>query len=153
MPTSETVPCSMANARVRPDKEDDLRDLLRTLFERRNHPMIAGNEKQWMTVELIQSLRRKSDVYREHLSGKMTGPLPFALGYLRLHNGAVDFTTDEVPANVEPEVLACLLSEYLQPGAELSMQWKGTQQQWIIRDRAEVDRVSPRPDDDLPGDA
>lgn len=143
MPNTETVPCSISNARVRTDKQDDLRDLLRTLFERRNHPMIAGSDKQWMTVELIQSLRRKSEVYREHLSGKMSGPLPFALGYLRLHDGAVDFTTDEVPANVEPEVLACLLSEYLEPGAELSMQWDGDVQRWRIRDRADVTRLSP----------
>ncbi len=142
MPNTETVPCSISNARVRPDKEADLRELLRTLFERRHHPMIAGDEKQWLTVELIQSLRRKSEVYREHLSGKMSGPLPFALGYLRLHNGAVDFTTDEVPANVKPEDLARLLSEYLQPGAELSMQWDGAVQRWRIRDRADIERLS-----------
>jgi len=102
--------------------------------------MVAGSDKKWMTVELVQSLRRKSEVYREHLSTKMSGPLPFAIGYLRVHDGTVEWTTDEVPATVGPDVLARLLSEYLEPGAELGMEWEGEMQCWVVRDVAEVER-------------
>jgi hypothetical protein len=126
---------------VRDGKEDDLQTLVRVLFERRHHNMVAGSDKKWMTVELVQSLRRKSEVYREHLSTKMSGPLPFAIGYLRVQDGAVDWTTDEIPATVEPDVLARLLSEYLNPGAELEMEWEGETQCWVVQDVAEVQRA------------
>ncbi len=141
MPRIPTAPCSLHNARIRCEKEADLQRLVRVLFERRHHHMVAGSDKKWMTVELVQSLRRKSRVYREHLSSQMSGPLPFALGYLRLHEGAVDLTTDEVPASVAPRVLLLLLSEYLEPGATLIMDWEGETQRWVVRGEAEVERL------------
>ena len=137
----ETVPCEISNATVRDEKAAAFRKLVRMLFERRHHEMVAGDDKQWATVELVQSLRRKSDVYRNHLSSTMAGPLPFALGYLRINDRSVDLTTDEVPAAVEPKVLVALLSEYLEPGAEMVMEWEGETQHWRIREVAKIERI------------
>jgi hypothetical protein len=137
----DTVPCELSNAAVREEKAEAFQKLVRTLFERRHHEMMAGDDQQWATVELVQSLRRKSEMYREHLSSKMAGPLPFALGYLRIHDGAVTLTTDEVPAAVEPKKLAVLLSEFLKPGAELRMEWDGEPQRWIVRDVAKIEKA------------
>jgi len=132
--------CRVENMTIRPERVDTLEDLVYKLFERRHHRMIAGQEKQWLTVELIQSLREESRVYREELSTETEGPIPFALGYFQVRDGTLRLVSDEVPANVEPEAFVRFLSDFLQPGARL---WfgDGTREEgWIIRG---VDQVEP----------
>ncbi len=129
--------CRVADARVRSDQRETLEDLIYKLFERRHHDYVAGQEKDWLTMELIQSLRRESEIYREELSTQTHGPLPFALGYFRLHGDTLRLTTDEVPANVEGRTLVRFLSEFLEPGARL---WFGGEEGsgWEIRGRDEL---------------
>ncbi|MFB6247559.1 MAG: hypothetical protein ABEL97_03225 [Salinibacter sp.] len=119
----DRIACRVENVVVRDDQRDTLDDLIYKLFERRHHNLVAGQEQDWLTVELVQSLRRESEVYREELSTKTSGPLPFALGYFQRQEEALVLTTDEVPANVSPETFVRFLSEFVEPGARL---WFGT---------------------------
>lgn len=139
MPNADTIPCRLVNAVVRPDREDRLRDIVRQLFERRNHSYVTGQDKMWLTVELVQSLRRKSEVYREVLSTKTKGPLPFALGHTRIRDGRLEFVTDAIPASTSPEALALLLSEFLAPGASLHVDANDGVRVWTIRDEGDVE--------------
>lgn len=107
----------MVNARVRADRADELEGLIRQLFNRRHHDMIASQDKMWLTVELVQSLRKQSSVYRT-MSSKTEGPLLFELGYFRIRDGELETVTDALP-EARPEALARVLSEFLEPGAEL----------------------------------
>ena len=103
--------CRVEQATVRPERSKTLEDLILKLFERRHHGLIAGREKDWLTVELVQSLREESQVYRNELSTQTSGPLPFALGYFRVRDGTLELISDEVPANVPPEAFVRLDSE------------------------------------------
>jgi len=94
----------------------------------------------WLTVELVQSLRRQSDVYREALSGKTEGPLPFALGYFQLQGDTLRATSDTVPAAVAPEMLVRILSEFVQPGARFTFGRNEEAAAWVIRGVNEVER-------------
>ena len=134
--------CRVANAQVRADQRDTLEDLIYKLFERRHHDYVGGQEKDWLTMELVQSLRRESPLYKEELSTQTNGPLPFALGYFRLHGDDLRLTTDEVPANVDGRTLVRFLSEFLAPGARF---WFGGEEGngWEIRGR---DDLVPLPD-------
>jgi len=140
---SNRLSCRVYNARVRPRRRESLQDLLYKLFERRHHEYAAGPETNWLTTELVQALRRESDVYRKRLSTETKGPLPFALGYFQLQEGALRLTTRTVPANVDPKTLVRLLSEFVRPGA---MFWFGSDtsgQGWEIRgvdDLAAIDK-------------
>ena len=94
--------------------------IFRTLFNRRNQDYVTGQERMWLQAELVQTVRRASRIYRETMSTPTSGPLPFALGYLRIRDGQVDPVSDTVPATLSPEQLARLLSEFVEPGAVLS---------------------------------
>ncbi len=136
----DRIPCRVENLVVRPDQRQTLEDLVYKLFERRHHDLVAGQEQDWLTVELIQSIRQESAIYREELSTEMTGPIPFALGYFQLRDEKLELTTDEVPANMAPESFVRFLSEFVEPGGRL---WFGTQTRgegWEIRG---VDDVRP----------
>lgn len=115
----DRIPCRAENLIVRPDRQETVEDLIYKLFERRHHHFVAGQEQDWLTVELIQSIRRESAIYREELSTEMSGPIPFALGYFQLRDGALELTTDEVPANMAPEAFVRFLSEFVEPGGRL----------------------------------
>ncbi len=130
---SPRISCRVENLVVRSDRRDTLEDLVYKLFERRHHSFVAGTEQDWLTVELVQSLRRESDVYREELSTEMSGPLPFALGYFQLHDDTLRLTSRQIPANVEPRVVVRFLSEFIEPGGRI---WVGTppdEKGWEIR--------------------
>lgn len=130
--------CTVENATVRPGKRDSLDELVRKMFERRHHPRIAGQEKAWLEVELVQTIREVSRVYRDELSTKTEGPVPFALGYFRLHDEQLALVSDEVPANVAPETLVRLLTEFLEPGARF---WFGDgpeEEGWEVQGVGEV---------------
>jgi hypothetical protein len=132
---------------VRSDRRETVDDLIYKLFERRHHSFVAGREQDWLTVELVQSIRRESTVYREELSTKTSGPLPFALGYFQRHDDRLELTSDEVPANVAPESFVRFLSEFVEPGGRL---WFGTppdREGWEIRGVDDVARIEAAPDD------
>ena len=147
--------CRVENTTVRPERRDTLEDLVLKMFERRHHRLIAGREKQWLTVELIQSLREASQVYRDELSTETEGPLPFALGYFRLRDDTLELVSDEVPANVGPKRFVQFLSEFLQPGARLWFADDDGEEGWAIRGVGEVAALpaaSGAPDDQTPDD-
>jgi hypothetical protein len=129
---SPRIACRVENLEARSDRRDTLEDLVYKMFERRHHSFVAGTEQDWLTVELVQSLRRESEVYREKLSTETSGPLPFALGYFQLHDETLKLTTEQIPANVDPEVFTRFLSEFVKPGGRI---WVGTppnEQGWEI---------------------
>ncbi|MFB6099608.1 MAG: hypothetical protein ABEK84_10955 [Salinibacter sp.] len=141
--------CRVENTVVRPERRDTLEDLVWTLFERRHHDLIAGREKDWLRVELVQSLREQSRVYREELSSETEGPLPFALGYFKVRDDTLDLVSDEVPANVEPKIFVRFLSEFLRPGARFWFSTDGHEEGWAVRGIGEITALSPdSPDSD-----
>jgi hypothetical protein len=139
---SDRMSCRAAHVTVRADRRDALEDVIYKMFERRHHNFVAGREQDWLTVELVQSLRRESEVYRD-LSTKTSGPLPFALGYFRLKGDTLRLTTDEVPANVAPEALVRLLSEFVEPGATFWFGRDDEEEGWRVEG---VDEVVSLPD-------
>jgi hypothetical protein len=137
--------CRVENMAIRPERSDTLEDLVHKMFERRHHRLIAGQEKQWLTVELIQSLREASQVYREELSTETEGPIPFALGYFQVRDDTLRLVSDEVPANVEPEIFVRFLSEFLQPGARLWFSDGEEGEGWCVRGVDQVEPLSATP--------
>jgi hypothetical protein len=133
--------CSVENTAVRPERSNTLEDLVYKMFERRHHRLIAGREKDWLTAELIQSLREESQVYRDELSTETQGPLPFALGYFQVRDGTLQLVSDEVPANVDPKTFVRFLSEFLQPGARLWFADEEGEEGWGVRGVDEVDAL------------
>jgi hypothetical protein len=138
---SDRYRCRVDNMAIRPERSDTLEDLVYKMFERRHHRLIAGREQQWLTVELIQSLREESRVYREELSTETEGPLPFALGYFQVRDGTLRLVSDEVPANVDPKPFVRFLSEFLQPGARLWFADEAGEEGWEVRGVDEVDAL------------
>ncbi len=136
--------CRVKNATVRPEKRDTLAELVRKMFTRRHHNRVGGRETDWLTVELVQSLREESRVYREELSTKTDGPLPFALGYFRIRDGMLERVSDEIPANVAPRSFVLFLSEFLQPGAQLWFAGEEGEEGWEIHGVGAV-TSSPNP--------
>lgn len=134
--------CRVADTAVRPERSDTLEALVQKMFERRHHRLIAGREKDWLTVELVQSLREKSRVYREELSTETEGPLPFALGYFQVRDGTLTLVSDEVPANVEPRPFVRFLSEFLQPGARFWFADGEREEGWKVRGVGTVQALS-----------
>lgn len=146
----DRIECYVENVEVRPEHRETVEDLVYKMFERRHHSYVGGQEQDWLTVELIQSLRRESTVYREELSTKTDGPLPFALGYFTLDEGILTLTTDQVPANVSPRTFVRFLSEFVTPGARL---WFGTGDQregWAVHGVDAIEALDPA---DAPSEA
>ena len=136
---SPTVRVRIHTAHVRPDKAEALTDLIQQLFNRRNLSYIPAKDRTWLTVELVQSLRRQSAVYRA-LSEKTSGPLPFGLGYLRVSGETIEPVSDTIPVD-DPRVLVRLLSEYVAPGARLSFRMGDEIEVWQIDGEDEVTRL------------
>lgn len=139
----DRIACRVENVVVRDDQCETLDDLIYKMFERRHHSLVAGQEQDWLTVELVQSLRQESRVYREELSTKTSGPLPFALGYFQRQGESLTLTSNEVPANVAPETFVRFLSEFVEPGAQFWFGTGGTAEGWEV---AGTDDVVPIPD-------
>lgn len=129
----DRIPCRVENLVIRSDRRDTLEDLIYKMFERRHHNLVAGREQDWLTVELIQSIRRESDVYREELSTETAGPLPFALGYFTMQDDTLTLTTDTVPKNMAPEPFVRFLSEFVEPGGRLWFGESPEEEGWEIR--------------------
>jgi len=132
------IPCRVENLIVRSEQRDALGGLVYKMFERRHHSYVAGKEQDWLTVELVQSLRRESEVYREKLSTETSGPLPFALGYFKLHGKTLNLTTEQIPANVDPKTLVRFLSEFVEPGGRVWVGAPPEERGWEIQGVDEV---------------
>lgn len=135
--------CQIKNATVRPEQRETLDGLVRKMFTRRHHNRVGGRETDWLTVELVQSLREESQVYRNELSTETEGPLPFALGYFRLRDETLEPVSTEIPANVAPRILAVFLSEFVEPGAQLWFADEEREEGWAIRGVGKVASLSP----------
>ena len=128
----DRIACRVENIVVRAEKRETLDDLIYKMFERRHHNLVAGGEQDWLTVELVQSLRRESEVYREELSTMTSGPLPFALGYFQRQGEVLALTSDAVPGNVPPKTFVRFLSEFVEPGARLWFGPESDREGWEV---------------------
>lgn len=144
--------CRFTDAVVRPDRKDDLEALIQKMFARRHHNRVSAGPsgQMWLTVELVQALRRASAVYRE-VSTKTTGPLPFEIGFLRIRDGRLEAISDPLKTD-GPEVFVRILSEFLEPGAKITLDLAtdGAQAEadaeakggtWTVRGAGEVEKV------------
>lgn len=127
------IACRIENVTVRASQRETVDDLIYKMFERRHHSYVAGQEKDWLTVELVQSLRRESEVYREELSTETAGPLPFAVGYFQRQGEHLVLTTDQIPANVSPKALVRFLSEFVDPGARFWFETGDDREGWEVQ--------------------
>lgn len=121
--------CTFENARVLEARRSELEALIEKMFARRHHNRVSAGPsgQMWLTVELVQALRRTSSVYRE-LSTKTTGPLPFEIGFLRIRDGNLEPISDPLPMD-QPEVFVRVISEFLQSGATIHLAHQGEAQQ------------------------
>lgn len=142
----DRIACRAENVTVRTEHHETVDDLIYKLFERRHHNFVGGQEQDWLTVELVQALREASDVYREELSTEMSGPLPFALGYFQLRDDTLRLTTNEIPANVDPETFVRFLSEFVEPGARLVFGTGSEARGWAVEG---IDDLRPLDPEDL----
>ncbi|HHP7239008.1 hypothetical protein [Longibacter sp.] len=144
--------CRFTDAVVRSDRKDDLEALIQKMFARRHHNRVSAGPsgQMWLTVELVQALRRASTVYRE-VSTKTTGPLPFEIGFLRIRDGRLEAVSDPLKTD-GPEVFVRILSEFLEPGAEITLDpategaeahagAEATGGTWTVRGAGEVENV------------
>ena len=136
----DRIACHVENLRVREESRETLDDLIYKLFERRHHNFVGGQEQDWLTVELVQALRKASAVYRDELSTEMSGPLPFALGYFQRTDDTLRLTTNEIPANVAPKPFVRFLSEFVEPGGRLVFGTGSDSQGWEVQG---IDELSP----------
>jgi len=141
--------CHVESATARPDRRDDLDDLIRQMFNRRNHAYVGGQEKMWLKVELVQSLRTQSRIYRDALSNKMEGPLPFALGFFRLRGSTLEAVSDTLPQTVPPETLVRILSEFVEPGARFWFAQEGEVRGWEVAGEDALQALEEPPPDAL----
>jgi hypothetical protein len=137
--------CTFENAVVLDERRGELEALIQKMFARRHHNRVSAGPsgQMWLTVELVQALRRTSEVYRE-LSTKTTGPLPFEIGFLRIVNGELESISDPLPID-QPEVFIRVVSEFLQPGAVIQLEvdgdGEGESGRWTVTTPGEVERA------------
>lgn len=132
--------CRFENARVRPEREATLEALIHRVFARRSVAHLRDWQSGWHRKDLIGDIRSQSAQYTA-VSDPDTGPIPFALGHLRVRNGVLEIVA--TPLAVEhPEVLVRLLSEFLEPEAEVWFQKGETQVGWRIRGEGAVERLA-----------
>ncbi|PEN15238.1 hypothetical protein CRI94_02870 [Longibacter salinarum] len=113
--------CTFSDAAVREESRERLEALIQKMFARRHHNRVSAGPsgQMWLTVELVQALRRASEVYRE-LSTKTRGPMPFEIGYLRIRDGRLESISNSLRMD-SPEVFVRIVSEFVEPGATISL--------------------------------
>jgi len=139
------------DASVRRDRREDLEALIRKMFSRRHHNRVSAGPsgQMWLTVELVQALRRVSQVYRE-FSTKTTGPLPFEIGFLRIRDNRLEPISD--PLHIEhSELFVRMISEFVKPGARIRLTRPSTASQREKNGSAEADSAED-PADERDGD-
>lgn len=112
------------------DRRAALAALTERLFLRRSFLYLTPADQQWQRPELVQLLRRYSRLYRT-ISTPFEGPLPFALGYFRVQQDVLEPIAESIPVE-DPEQLAWLFSEFLQPGACLWIEEDQGGRGWYI---------------------
>jgi len=119
----------LMDASVRRDRREDLEALIRKMFSRRHHNRVSAGPsgQMWLTVELVQALRRVSQVYRE-FSTKTTGPLPFEIGFLRIRDNRLEPISDPLHID-QPELFVRMISEFVKPGARIRLTRSSTASQ------------------------
>lgn len=132
--------CWFKDARVRPDRKATLEALIHRVFARRSVAHLRDWQSDWHRKDLIRDIRSQSTQYAA-VSDPEDGPIPFALGHLRIRDGHLE--TVATPLAVEhPEVLVRLLSEFLEPGACVWFRQGEAQVGWEIRGEGAVERLS-----------
>ena len=132
----------MEAAQVRPDRREDLEQIIARLYRRRSLQRLSTWDRLRYGPEIADYLRRRSRVYGQ-LSGEegSEGPLPFALGYFRVTaEGAVQSTTDALP-DPSPKLLVRLLSEFVEPGARLFFGEGADEAGWVVEGEDAVRHV------------
>ena len=137
--SSVEVPVRVEQARVRPDRREKLQDLIARLYRRRSHARLSTWDQLRYGPEIADYLRRRSKVYRRVAGEPGTeGPLPFALGFFRVTSeGAFEPVADALP-DPQPELLARLLSEFLEPGARLFFGEGAGETGWAVEGEDDV---------------
>lgn len=136
-----TRPWQFEGASVQPERADDLRALIQMLFQRRSLPHLTGWAKTWQVKELVRDLKAASAAYAAASSDDSPAPFPFALAHLRIRNGRLEPIADAVVVE-DPALLARILSEFLEPGAEIQFGTGTEAQRWVVTGTGKVARVS-----------
>ncbi len=139
MSTAAALPlrrCYLVAARVRADRLARLSELSERLFLRRAFLYLSAADQQWQRPELVQLLRRLSTLYCQ-CSTPFDGPMLFALGYFRVYDGVLEPVADRIPID-NPELLAWVLSEFLEPGAQVWVEMDAGWCGWHIEGEGQV---------------
>ncbi len=134
----------LEQARVRADRRAALGELSERLFLRRSFLQLRPSDQRWQRPELVQLLRRHSQLYRT-ISTPFDGPLPFALGYFRIRANELEPVAEAIPLE-DPEQLVWLLSEFLQPGARFWVKVGEAWQGWQIVGEGQIQTISEVPE-------
>ncbi len=134
----------LEQARVRIEHRAALATLIERLFLRRSFLYLTPADQQWQRPELVQLLRRHSRLYQT-ISTPFDGPLPFALGYFRVSEDELEPIAEAIPVE-DPEQLAWLLSEFLEPGARLWVELDEGWQGWQIVGEGQLRSLSEVPE-------
>jgi hypothetical protein len=135
----EDVPVRVEATQVRDGGRKELSQIIDRLYRRRSLQRLSTWDQLRYTPEVADYLRRRSEVYRR-LSGEAgtEGPLPFALGFFRITaGGALDPVADALP-DPQPELIARLLSEFLEPGGRLIFGEGDAETRWIVEGEDEL---------------
>lgn len=133
---ADTIRCWLENARVRPEREQVLRELIDYLYGRRTLAHVDTWDRIRHGEEIIRKLRKKSAAYRA-MSTETRGPFLFALGYFRITDGQLEPIPDALP-DPAPEKLTRLLSEFLEPGASIHFEDETCRFGWRIEGEDEI---------------
>jgi hypothetical protein len=131
--------CWFDHARVRPDKKATLEALIHRVFARRSVAHLRDWQSTWHRKDLIRDIRSQSTQFAA-ASDPEDGPIPFALGHLRVRDGHLEAVA--TPLAVEhPEVLTHLLSEFLEPGARVWFRRGATSFGWQVQGAGSIVRI------------
>lgn len=125
---------------VQPERADDLRALIQMLFQRRSLPHLTGWAKTWQVKELVRDLKAASTAYAAASTDDSPAPFPFALAHLRIREGRLEPVAGAVEVE-DPALLVRILSEFLEPGAEVQFGTGAEAQRWTVTRDGEVAQV------------
>lgn len=124
------VRCRLRRAVVRPERQEDLQALIDYCYARRTLAHADAWDRIRHGAEVVHALRRRSAVYRT-LSTEAQGPLLFELGFFRIAGGRLEPIANALP-DPHPEAVALVLSEFLKPGAQITLGEGERAQEWTV---------------------
>lgn len=136
-----TYHCHLEAARVRSDQSKRLQEIIQTLFARRHVGELREDDQRAQRAELVRKLRRRSRLYRQLCDAAGQGPIPFALGFFQVEDDRLEITANPLLLS-EPQRLARLLSEFLEPGARVHFERSGKKEGWEIKGVGEIERIT-----------